>query len=520
MSVTIAIILSLVALVGGAFAGIFLNKRSERRRIGSAKSQADKILKTAKSESESTHRNSEIEAKEILFRAKSEAERETRDRTKELQKRQERLLKKEENLERKGDLLAGKEREVKKKETELDRREKAAEANAQQAQDQLQTAHTRLEELAAMTRDQARQLLVEQTTEEAKQAAAAQIKEIEDKTEAEAKEKAVTIIANAIQRFASEYVTERTVAVCQLPNDEMKGRIIGREGRNIRALEAATGVDLIIDDTPEAVIISCFHPVRREVARLALTRLIADGRIHPSRIEEVVRRCTSEVDGLCREAGEQAVFDLGLHRVHNELVKLLGQLKFRSSYSQNLLQHSVEVGYIAGIMAAELGLGVKQARRAGLLHDIGKAADHEVEGSHSQVGAELARKYGEKAAVIHAIRAHHGEEEPASVLAAIVDAANRLSAQRPGARKERLNSYVQRLHDLEKISKSFKGVGKVFAIQAGREVRVIVESQSMDDKMSVLLAKDIARKVEEELAYPGQIKVCVIRETRASAVAK
>ena len=520
MSVTIAIILSLVALVAGVFVGIFLNKRSERRRIGSAQSQAEKLLKSANSESESIRRNSEIEAKEILFRAKSEAERDTRDQTKDLQKRQERLLKREENLERKGDLLAGKERKASDREAELGRREKTAEANAIQAQELLASANKKLEELAAMSREQARELLVKQTTDEAKVAAAAQISEIEEKTEKEARERSMTIIASAIQRFASEYVTERTVAVVQLPNDEMKGRIIGREGRNIRALEAATGVDLIIDDTPEAVIISCFHPVRREIARLALTRLIADGRIHPSRIEEVAKRCSSEVDALCREAGEQAVFDLGLHRVHNELVKMLGQLKFCSSYSQNVLQHSVEVGYLAGIMAAELGLGIKQARRAGLLHDIGKAADHEVEGPHARVGADLARKYGEKPAVVHAIAAHHGDEEPTSVLAALVDTANRLSAQRPGARKERLHSYVQRLHDLEKISRSFKGVGKVFAIQAGREVRVIVESQKIDDKMTVLLAKDIARKVEEELAYPGQIRVCVLRETRTSSMAR
>ena len=519
MSAIVVVIVSLLALVAGVLAGIFFQRRSEKQRIGTAQSQADKLLKTAKTEAEALQRNSDLEAKEVLFRAKSEAERESRERVSELQKRQERLLKREENLERKGDLLSNKEKDLEKKDHDLGSREKAAETNARQAQDLLEKATRRLEELAAMTRDQARDLLVKQTTEEAKELAAAQIKEIEVRTEAEARERATTIIANAVQRFASEYVTERTVSVVQLPNDEMKGRIIGREGRNIRALEAATGVDLIIDDTPEAVIISCFHPVRREAARLTLTRLIADGRIHPSRIEEVSRRCEEEVTQGNREAGEQAVFDLGLHRVHAELVKLLGELQFRSSYSQNLLLHSSEVGYLAGLMANELGLSVKLARRAGLLHDIGKAVDHEVEGSHAKVGADLARKYGEKGEVVHAILAHHGEETAMSAIDVIVDAANRLSSQRPGARRERLQTYVSRLHDLEKICCSFKGVDKAFAIQAGREVRVIVDSKTIDDKMAVLVSKEIARKVEAELAYPGQIKICVLRETRVSSIA-
>jgi len=519
VSAAVVAVVSLLALVAGVLAGIFFQRRAERRRVGSAQSQSEKLVKSATAEAESLQRNSELEAKEILFRAKSEAERESRERVSELQKRQERLLKREENLERKGDLLANKEKDLEKKERDLTKREKTAEDNARKAQEQLEGASKRLEDMAAMTREQARDLLVKQTTDEAKQLAAAEVKEIEEETEREARERATTIIAGAVQRFASEYVTERTVAVVNLPNDEMKGRIIGREGRNIRALEAATGVDLIIDDTPEAVIISCFHPMRREIARLALTRLIADGRIHPSRIEEVARRCEEEVEAGCREAGEQAVFDLGLHRLHAELVKMLGQLQFRSSYAQNLLLHSSEVGYLAGLMASELGLNVKQARRAGLLHDIGKAVDHEVEGSHARIGADLARKYGEKKPVVNAILAHHGEVAPTSALDAIVDAANRLSAQRPGARRERLQTYVQRLHDLEKICTSFKGVDKAYAIQAGREVRVIVDSKSIDDKMAVLVSKDIARKVESELAYPGQIRVCVIRETRSSSVA-
>jgi ribonucrease Y len=324
----------------------------------------------------------------------------------------------------------------------------------------------------------------------------------------------------AIQRYAGEYVSERTVSVVPLPDDNMKGRIIGREGRNIRALEAATGIDLIIDDTPEAVIISCFNPVRREIAKLALTRLIADGRIHPTRIEEVVQKCTDEVEAQCKEAGEQAVFDLGLHKVHGELVRALGRLKFRSAYAQNLLQHSIEVGLIAGIMAGELGLSVKLARRAGLLHDIGKSVDQEVEGSHSAVGAQLARKYNESPQVCAAIAEHHGEEPHSSVLSHIVDAANVLSSQRPGARQELLQSYITRLTDLEKLAESFAGVQKAYAIQAGKELRVLVENSQVSDEQSLLLAKDIARRIEDEASYPGQVRVCVIRETRSTDYAR
>jgi ribonucrease Y len=520
LSTPILIIASIGVLVIGFFIGSLLQKRSERSRIGSAQSQSDKILKASTADAEAIKRNAELEAKEILFRAKSEAETETRDRLSELQKQQERILKREEGLERKGDQLSVKESDLSKKEQELARREKAAEASARQSGELLTKAEKKLEELASMTKEQAKELLVRQMIDEAKQTAAGEIKKIEDQTEQEARQKATTIIATAIQRFSSEYVTERTVSVVQLPNDDMKGRIIGREGRNIRALEAATGVDLIIDDTPEAVILSCFNPVRREIARLSLTRLIADGRIHPSRIEEVVKRCEEEVEAGCKAAGEQAVFDLGHHRVHPELIKLLGQLKFRSSYAQNLLQHSVEVGFIAGIIAADLDVGVKQARRAGLLHDIGKAVDHEVEGSHAKVGAEFARKFGESPKVVHAIAAHHGEEQPNSVLDYIVDTANRLSSQRPGARRERLQTYVQRLHDLEQICRTYRGVDKVYAIQAGREVRVIVENETMSDEQAVILSKDLAKKVEEELTYPGQIKVCVIRETRSTSVAR
>ncbi len=520
LSTPILIIAGLACFMIGGLIGAILIKRSTQSKLGSAKDQSDKFITESSTEGESIKRNAELEAKEILFTAKSEAEEESRKRLSEIQKQQERLLKLEENIERQGDALEGKESEVTKKEQELAKREKAAEASARQSGELLAKANTKLEELASLTREQARDLMVQQMTDEAKQVAASAIKKIEEETEREAHERATIIISTAVQRFASEYVSERTVSVVQLPSDDMKGRIIGREGRNIRALEAATGVDLIIDDTPEAVILSCFNPIRREIARLGLTRLIADGRIHPSRIEEVMKRCAEEVESGCKGAGEQAVFDLGLHRVHPELIKILGQLKFRSSYAQNVLQHSIEVGYIAGIIASELDLGVKQARRAGLLHDIGKAIEHGVEGSHAKVGADTAKKYGESPKIVHAIAAHHHDEPPNSVLAYIVDAANQLSGQRPGARKERLQSYVQRLHDLEKICQDYDGVEKVYAIQAGREVRIIVENEQMTDEQSIILSKDLAKKVEETLTYPGQIKICTIRETRASAVAK
>jgi ribonuclease Y len=520
LSLPLVITIAIVVLVLGVVVGTLLQKRSEQARVGSAQAQVEKIVKSSAAEAETIKRNAELEAKEILFKAKTAAEEESREKLAETARQQERLLKREETLAKKEDALAAKDGELGKKEQDLSKREKAAEASARQSGELLTKAEKKLEELASMTRDQARELLIRQTTDEAKQLAAAEIKKIEEQTAEEARERATSIIASAIQRFASDYVTERTVAVVQLPNDDMKGRIIGREGRNIRALEAATGVDLVIDDTPEAVILSCFNPLRREVARLSLTRLIADGRIHPSRIEEVVKRCEEEVEAGCKEAGEQAVFDLGLHRVHPELVKLIGQLKFRSAYAQNLLQHSVEVGLLAGLIAAELEVSVKQARRAGLLHDIGKAVEHDTEGSHAKVGAEIAKKLGESPKIVHAIAAHHGEEPPASVLAYIVDAANLLSNQRPGARRERLHTYIQRLHDLEKLCKSQKGVEKVYAIQAGREVRVILENETMSDEQAVILSKDLAKTVEGELTYPGQIRICVVRETRASSMAR
>jgi ribonucrease Y len=356
--------------------------------------------------------------------------------------------------------------------------------------------------------------------EEARRLAAAEVKRIEEEARQQAEERSKTILATAIQRYASEYVAERTISVVPLPSDDLKGRIIGREGRNIRALEAATGIDLIIDDTPEAVIISCFNPVRREIARLTLSRLIADGRIHPTRIEEIVQRCTEEVEQQCKEAGEQAVFDLGLHKLHPELVRALGKLKFRTSQAQNLLQHSIEVGWLAGAMAAELGVNVKLARRAGLLHDIGRTADQEAEGSHATVGAALCKKFGEQPRIIDAVAAHHGDPQPRSILDHLVDAANSLSSQRPGARRELLESYIQRLHALEKLCSTHPGVERAFAIQAGREVRIFVQNDKVSDDQVVLLSRDIARRIEDEATYPGQVRVSVIRESRSTDYAR
>ncbi|HEY3356356.1 MAG TPA: ribonuclease Y [Polyangia bacterium] len=514
------VIAAVVALVVGFGVGLAINRARQKSQKDQSRDQAESIMNAARTEAETIKRDAAIEAKELVFRARSDIERETKERRTEVLRKEDALAKREENADRKTSALTAKEDELGHKEKSLSGREQAAEAAARKADELVGEAKQRLERLAGMSAEQARQKLVEQVTEEAKKAAAVEIKKIEDATREEAELRAKKIIGTAVQRYAGEYVAERTVAVVPLPNDDMKGRIIGREGRNIRALEAATGIDLIIDDTPEAVIISCFNPVRREIARLALTRLIADGRIHPTRIEEVVAKCTEEVEQQCKEAGEQAVFDLGLNRVHPELVKLLGRLKYRSSYAQNLLLHSIEVGFLAGVMASELGVNVKLARRAGLLHDIGKAIDHEIEGPHAVVGAGVAKKYGEAPKVVEAIGAHHADEPQQTVLDHIVDAANRLSSQRPGARRELLQSYVTRLNDLEKICLSYTGVERAYAIQAGREVRVLVENSQVNDDQAVVLSKDIAHRVETELSYPGQIRIAVIRETRAVDYAK
>lgn len=532
MTATALVVAVLVALIAGALAGVLLARLAGNRSSGELpEEERVRLLEAARVEADQIKRSAELEGQDAALRLKDSVAAELKTRRAELDKQKLEMARQEGDLVGKGDELRRREDDLARKERALAGREQGAEQAARRAEELRNEAQARLERVASMTVEQAREQLRAEVTESARQAAASEVKKIEDAAREEAEERSKRIIATAIQRYASEYVAERTVSVVQLPSDDLKGRIIGREGRNIRALEAATGIDLIIDDTPEAVIVSCFNPVRREVAKLALTRLIADGRIHPTRIEEVVAKCEQEVEQQAREAGEQAVFDLGLAKLHPELIKLLGRLKFRSSFAHNVLQHSVEVGFLCGLMAAELGVNVKLARRAGLLHDIGKAADQESDGSHAAVGASLARKFGESPRVVQAIAAHHGAAgvlsdagdgagEPRSVLDHVVDACNLISAQRPGARREQLQSYVARLEELEKLCASYDGVEKAYAIQAGREVRVLVENARVTDDQAALLSKDIARRIEDSLAFPGQIRVCVIRETRSTDYAK
>jgi ribonuclease Y len=465
-------------------------------------------------------KEAQLQAKDTLYQTKADFDKEMAGKRDELQKLEKRLLQREENIDKKVDILDSKEIEINKKEETLTEQEKAVKEQDKKYQALLAEEKTRLEKVAKITSEEAKKLLLERMENEARHDAAKRIKGIEDELKEQAAKKAKEIISLAVQRYAGEYVMEKTVSLVNLPNEEMKGRIIGREGRNIRALEAATGVDLIIDDTPEAVIISGFNPVRREIARTALERLISDGRIHPARIEEIVAKVEQEIEAGIKEAGEQATFDVGVHGLHADLIKLIGKLKYRTSFAQNVYQHSLEVAFLSGIMASELNLDVKQARRAGLLHDIGKAMDHEVEGAHAAIGADLAKKYGESQEVVDAIAAHHDEADFKNILAVLVQAADALSGARPGARREMFETYVKRLEDLEKVANSFSGVEKSYAIQAGREVRIIVQNEQISEEESVMLSQDIARKIEKELNYPGQIKVTVIRETRAVEYAK
>ncbi len=514
--VTVALPLLVVMFV----IALYVGQRLRPAALPQSDAEKQRLLEAAKAEAESLKRQAVLEAKELAQKARADVEAELKTRQGELERRGSDLGERERDLDKRERATTQQGDELLRATKQLASREAAAEAAARAAAQQGIEARARLERIAGLSQVEAKAELVAEVRDEARRSVADEVKKIEDAARLEAEEKSKMIISAAIQRYAGEYVAERTVATVPLPSDDMKGRIIGREGRNIRALEAATGIDLIIDDTPEAVVISCFNPVRREIARIALTRLIADGRIHPTRIEEMVEKATAEVEGQCKEAGEQAAFDLGLGRLHPELIRLLGKLKLRSSGAQNLLQHSIEVGFIAGAMAAELNLPVKTARRAGLLHDIGKAIDQEAEGAHAVIGASVARKLGEPPRVCHAIEAHHGDVPPTDVMDHLVDAANVLSSQRPGARREMLESYVQRLVDLERIATSFPGVERAFAIQAGREVRVIVENSRVTDQQARLLSKDIARRVEAELTYPGQVKVAVIRETRATDYAK
>ena len=513
------ILIAIGGILAGVVAGYFLRKKASEANITTTKKLAESIVEEAQKEAETIKKEASLQAKDKLYQSKIELDKETRERRQELQNLEKRLMAKEENLDKKVEALDRKDGELAKRDKNLVTQEKKGQDMEKEYSALLDKQRLKLEQIAGLSTEDAKKSLVELIENEAKAEAGKSIKRIEDETMEVAANKAREIIALAIQRYAGEYVAERTVSVVNLPNDEMKGRIIGREGRNIRAIEAATGIDIIIDDTPEAVILSGHNPVRREVAKLTLEKLIADGRIHPARIEEIVSKVEQEIEQTIKEAGEQAVFDIGIHGLHPELIKLIGRLKFRTSYTQNVYVHSMEVAFICSIMAAELGLPEKQAKRAGLLHDIGKAVDHEIEGSHAVIGGDLAKKYGENPKIVAAIATHH-DDHPESLLGVLVQAADALSAARPGARKEMMETYVKRLEDLENIATSFPGVEKSYAIQAGREIRVIASNQSISDEAAVMLSKDIARKIEKELNYPGQIKVTVIRETRAVDYAK
>lgn len=510
--ISVVLIILLTSAVAAA-AGYFVRKQSAESKLGSAEEAAKNLLDEAEKQAQAIKREKIVEAKEEVHKLRKDLELESRERRAEFQRMERRLLQKEESMDKKTASLERKEDEQRNKELEISAlREKAEEIVKQQS--------TEMERVSGMTMDEAKELLLSRVRDEVKYEMAMMIKELESQAKEDAEKKARHIITYAIQKYASDHVSETTVSVVSLPNDEMKGRIIGREGRNIRTLETLTGIDLIIDDTPEAVILSGFDPIRREVARIALEKLLADGRIHPARIEEMVGKARQEVDVRIREEGEAATFATGVHGVHPELVKLLGRLRYRTSYGQNVLKHSIEVAHLAGAMAAELGLDIQFAKRAGLLHDLGKAVDHEVEGPHVTIGGDLARKYKETREMVNAIAAHHGDEEFLTLEAVLIQAADAVSAARPGARRETLETYIKRLKKLEEIAESFDGIDKAYAIQAGREVRIMVKPERIDDLTSVTMAREIVKKIEENLEYPGQIKVTVIRETRAVDYAK
>jgi ribonuclease Y len=518
--ILVLVISSLAILIVGIVVGYWIRKSIAEKKISSAEELAKQIVQEG-------HRNAEVAKKEALLEAKDEnhkirqdLEQEIRERRLELQKQENRLMQKEENLDRKDDSLDKRERMQEKKEITLAEKQQQIEEMESKVDAMLQEQQAELERISGLTADQAKQTILERVEKEVSHESALIIKEAENRTKEEADKKAKEILSLAMQRCASDHVAETTVSVVNLPNDEMKGRIIGREGRNIRTLETLTGIDLIIDDTPEAVILSGFDPVRRETARIALEKLVQDGRIHPARIEEMVDKARREVDEHIREVGEETTFEVGVHGLHPDLIKILGRLKYRTSYGQNVLKHSIEVAHLSGLLASELGQDVTLAKRAGLLHDIGKAIDHEVEGSHVEIGKELAIKYKEKDVVVNAIASHHGDEEATSIIAVLVAAADALSAARPGARSETLENYIKRLEKLEEISESYDGVEKSFAIQAGREVRIMVKPDEIDDLEAARLSRDIRKRIEDELTFPGHIKVTVIRETRSVEYAK
>jgi ribonuclease Y len=519
--------LNILLVLGGSFLGLLLavvvfwvRSRQRQMQLDLAKNAAAQIIEEAKKDANAIKKEAEIQAKDSIVKEKLEFEKEVRETRRELQNQEKRLLTRDEAIDKRVESLDKRDSELARREATLKAKEKSIDDKAAESDRQIDEAKKQLERVAGMTREEAKKSLIDQMVEEAKHESAKRIRLIEEEAKEEAVRKSQKIIALAIERLAGDFVAERSVTVVPLPNDELKGKIIGREGRNIRALEAATGIDLIVDDTPETVVISGHNPIRREIARLSLEKLISDGRIHPGRIEEVVRKSEQELDEAIREAGQKAIFDVGVHGVHPELIKLLGRLKYRYSYAQNVLLHSIEAAFICGMMASELGLNEKQARRAALLHDIGKAVDHEVEGSHAIIGAELARKYGESPKIVNAIAAHHEDVKAETILAPLVDAADALSGARPGARREMMESYVRRLEELERITNSFKGVEKSYAVQAGREIRIIVQHDLVSDDEAARMAREIARKIENEMTYPGQIKVTVIREVRAVDYAK
>jgi ribonuclease Y len=514
-----ALIILAVMLAGIVIGYIFKNILSAKK-IKSSEGLATRIVEEAKKEAETIKKEAILQAKENLLKIKADFDKETKDRKNDLDSLEKRIRSKEENLEKRLDSLAQKESNIEDREKLLLKKETALEEKHRRLDRVMEEQKEKLEVIAGISSDEAKRLLIQSMESDAKRDAALMIRKIEDEARLAADRKSREIIAYAIQRYAGDFVGENTVSAVNLPSEEMKGRIIGREGRNIRAIEAATGIDLIIDDTPEAVVLSSFDPIRREVARISLERLIQDGRIHPGRIEDIVKKVKSEVEQIIRETGEKASFDVGVHDIHPEIIKMLGSLKYRTSFSQNVLQHSIDVAYLTGMMAAELKMNVKEAKRAGLLHDIGKAVDHKVEGTHAAIGADYAKRFGENPRIVQAIATHHDDGRNNTLLGVLVQAADTLSAARPGARREMLETYVKRLEELEKIAHSFNGVDKCFAIQAGREIRILVENEKISDNDAVMLCKDVIKKIESELTYPGQIKVTVIRETRISDYAK
>ena len=508
-----------VLLFGVGF-GYVLNRGFARKKLQSAGTLAERIVAEAKKDAETIKKEAALQAKENLLRTKTEFEKDNRERKIEFDNWEKKIRSKEENLDKRIDSLAQKEMNLENREKSLLQKESVLNEKHEKLDRIIEEQRKQMEGIAGITSEEAKNYLLRSMEEDARREAGAALRKIEEETKRTADNKSREIIAYAVQRYAGDFVAENTVSVVALPSDEMKGRIIGREGRNIRAIEAATGIDLIVDDTPEAVVLSSFDPIRREVARISLERLITDGRIHPGRIEEIVKKVRTEVDTVIRETGESVSFDVGVHDVHPEIINMLGSLKFRTGFSQNVLQHSVDVAYLAGMMAAELKMNIKEAKRAGLLHDIGKAVDHKIEGPHALIGADYAKRFGESPRIVQAIAAHHDDGRNNTLLGVLVQAADTLSAARPGARREMLETYVKRLEELENIANSFSGVDKCFAIQAGREIRILVENEKISDNDAVMLCRDIIKKIETDLTYPGQIKVTVIRETRVSDYAR